>query len=34
MRQKTVITKSLQTEVYYKMRQVLLSVAGCYYKKH
>ena len=34
MRQKTVITKSLQstTEVYYKMRHVLQSVTGCYYK--
>ena len=34
MRQKTVITKLLQnvSEVYYKKRQVLQSVTGCYYK--
>ena len=36
MRQKTVITKLLQseTEVYYKVRQVLQSVKDCYYKVH
>ena len=34
MRQKTIITKLLQTmtEVYYKVRQVLQSVTDCYYK--
>ena len=34
MRQKMVNTKLLErvTDVYYKMRQVLQSVAECYYK--
>ena len=34
MRQKIVNTKLLErvTDVYYKMRQVLQSVAECYYK--
>ena len=34
MRQKTIITKLLQseTDVYYKVRQVLRRMTGCYYK--